>query len=100
MSYISKRKQRAQIGNGLSAEEIADFGVPQGSILGPLLFTMYVTPIVNFMKEIQLRHQVCAADTIILSSLRQQTLDHDIKDLETKFSLVTGFQSNQVKNKS
>ena len=88
MSYISKRKQKVQIGNCLSAEEIVDFGVPQGSILGPLLFTMYVTPIGDLMKRIQLRYQVYADDTLILSTLRQQTLEHDIKDLDTKLSLL------------
>ena len=49
---------------------------------------MYLTPIGDLMKRIQLRYQVYADDTLILSSLRQQTLDHDIKDLDTKLSLL------------
>ena len=49
---------------------------------------MYVTPIGDLMKRIQLRYQVYADDTLILSTLRQQTLEHDIKDLDTKLSLL------------
>ena len=88
MSYIGKRKQNVQIGNCLSAEETVDFGVPQGSIRGPLLFTTYVTPIGDLMKQIQLSYQVYADDTLIFSSLMQQTLNHDIMDLDTKLSLL------------
>ena len=40
--YLSRRKQRVRIGSSYrSLEEITE-GVPQGSILGPLLFNIYV----------------------------------------------------------
>ena len=42
-SYLSNRKQRTKIGSVLSEWlEIKD-GVPQGSILGPLLFNIYIS---------------------------------------------------------
>ena len=72
MPYIGKQKQIVQIGNCLTADEIVGFGVPQGSILGPLLFTMYVTPIGDLMEQIQLSYQVYSDDTLFFSSLRQQ----------------------------
>ena len=49
---------------------------------------MYVTPIGDLMKQIQLRYQVYKDGTLILSSLRQQTLNDDIPDLDTKLSLL------------
>ena len=92
MSFISK----VQIRNCLSADKIFDFDVPKCSILGPLLFTMYITPISDPMKQIRLSYQEYADDTLILSSLRQQTLDDDIRDLSTKLSLL--FQAfSQIK---
>ncbi len=41
-SYLCDRKQFVDIHGTYSSEEEISCGVPQGSILGPLLFTMYV----------------------------------------------------------
>ena len=37
-SYISGRKQSVKIGGTLSDPSELDYGVPQGSVLGPILF--------------------------------------------------------------
>lgn len=44
-SYLNNRQQLVKFGSVESASQPVDFGVPQGSILGPLLFLIYVNNI-------------------------------------------------------
>ena len=41
-SYLSNRKQRVKINNTFSSWTDLIQGVPQGSVLGPLLFNIYL----------------------------------------------------------
>ena len=54
-SYLDKRTQKCSINGSLSQSCLLSFGVPQGTILGPLLFLLYINDLPNCLTNCQPR---------------------------------------------
>ena len=52
-SYLTGRSQRVRVGSSISEEKLIINGVPQGSVLGSILFLLYVNEISNIFPELK-----------------------------------------------
>ena len=73
-SYLSDRTQRVSFENYFSQSRYLSCGVPQGSYLGPLLFTMYASKLFDIIKGHLPRTHSYADDTQLYLSFRPDTI--------------------------
>ena len=62
-SHISEREQRVVVGETQSKPKFLHCGVPQRSVLGPLLFTAYTSSLVNVLVAHGVDHNFYADDS-------------------------------------
>ena len=70
-SYLTKRKQRAEVNSAYSLWEMLLSGVPQGSIFGPLIFNIY-TSAIRFLKRQKILISLGMKTTILLMHVLQK----------------------------
>ena len=92
-SYLSNRLQRTKIGSSFSFWLEIVLGVPQGSILGPLLFNIFINDLLSIIQKTHICNY--ADDNTIYSSASSTkdvilSLEHDLHHV------LRWFSSNQL----
>ena len=75
-SYLSDRQQRVQHSGHTSTTTMLTYGVPQGSVLGPILFILYTADITKIIEKHELLHHLYADDSQIYGFCQQSFVDN------------------------
>ena len=92
--YLSGRKHRTKIGDNFCSYREILYGVPQGSILGTLLFNIYINDLFLFFKDFNLANYADDCSAFEFSG----TIDDVIKKLENDSRiLIKWYDNNYLK---
>ena len=92
-SYLSNHKQKVKLGNSFSDAFSLPYGVPQGYVLGPLLFTLYTTPLSNIISNFNVTHHLYADDAQIYLALDHRNFDSSFAELTECLTCVQNWMA-------
>ena len=92
-SYLSSRSQAVSINDSISAFSTLSCGVPQGSVLGPLLSTLYTTPLGSVISKNSLKYHLHADDTQLYISFTPSNSALSLETLTTTFTDILSWMN-------
>ena len=93
-SYLSSRSFSVDINGIKSSPFQLLYGVPQGSVLGPLLFILYTTPLSTIISRTSVNHKLYADDTQLFLSFSAEKFSHNIKFLQDTISEISSWMAS------
>ena len=91
-SYLTNRKQVVKIGDECSREKVVKFGVPQGTVLGPILFLIYVNDL--WSQKINAKIISFADDTVIL--FHDNSWENVTRKAESELTKITSWLNSNL----
>ena len=93
-SYLSSRSFTVDINGIKSPPSKLLYGVPQGSVLGPLLLILYTTPLSSIISQSSVNHKLYADDTQLFLSFSADTFSENILLLQNTISNISSWMAS------
>ena len=100
ISLVTGRSQRTKLGNCLSSRSDLSFGFPQGSVLGPLLFTLYTTPLSSLVSGHAIPHHLYADNSQLYVSVSSGDSAAELNGLQSCLASVQSWMSTNKLNRT
>ena len=98
-SYLSGRTQSVAVEGVCSKPSTLRYGVPQGSVLGPLLYTIYTLPLGDILRDAGISYHLYADDTQLYMSFSCTDESSQITCLQNVQTCVSHIKTWMTSNK-
>ena len=92
-SYLCNRSFFVVVEGKQSQPQPLEFGVPQGSVLGPVLYTMYPSPLGNSIKHHSMPYHMYADVTQLYTSAKASQILSVLKDTTKCFLSIKAWMT-------
>ena len=95
-SYLSGRSQSVLINGTQSKPTSLVCGVPQGSVLGPILFTIYMLPLGDIIKRHETQFHMYADDCQLYTTFEASDINQTALNMEILIDDIRGWYSENM----
>ena len=98
-SYLLGRTHSVKVGSTLSHPAVLHYSIPQGSVLGPILFSLYTNPFGSIIhSHSSINYHFYANDTQLYTTLSPENFSHSIQKLNNCLNNIQNFMfANKLK---
>jgi len=95
-SYRSNRQFQGKCSDQLSGTHHSPYEVPQGTVLGPLLFSLYTTPLSSLISSFSVNHHLYADDTQLFLSFQASDSNENISHLQNTLGAIASWMTSNL----